>query len=72
MLSFRKESKTTKLSKSEPCSHVLSCLAMFNDPLWRGLRKKSGSMVCKHFKPLKQVLSGKSQRRVNESRVVMF
>ena len=27
--SFRNESKTATLTKSKPCSHVLSCLAMF-------------------------------------------
>ena len=29
VFSFRKESKTTTLTKSKPYSHVLSCLAMF-------------------------------------------
>ena len=76
VLSFRKESKTTKLSKSKPCSYVLSCLAMFNDLLWRGLCKKSlRHGFANTLKPLKQVLSGKSQRRqslVNQSRVIML
>ena len=62
--SFREESKTTKLSKSKPCSYVLNCLAMFNDLLWRGLCKKSlRHGFANTLKPLKQVLSGKSQRR---------
>ena len=29
LFSFRKESKTTTFTKSKPCSHVSSCLAMF-------------------------------------------
>ena len=37
---FRNESKTTALTKSNPCSYVLSCLAPFNDLLWRSLCKK--------------------------------
>ena len=31
VFSFRKESSTTTLTKSKPCGHVFSCLAMFND-----------------------------------------
>ena len=34
VFSFRKESKTTTLTKSKPCSHVLSCLAMFYDKVF--------------------------------------
>ena len=37
---FRKESKTTKLTKSKPCSHVLSCSAVLDLLLWRGLCTK--------------------------------
>ena len=29
VFSFRKESKTATLTKSKPCSYVLSCLALF-------------------------------------------
>ena len=38
--SFGNESKTTALTKSKLSGHVLSCLAMFNDILWRSLCKK--------------------------------
>ena len=38
--SFGNESKTTALTKSKLSGHVLSCLAMFNDILWRSLVKK--------------------------------
>ena len=38
--SFRNESKTTTLTKSKLCSHGLSCLAMFNDLVWRSRCKK--------------------------------
>ena len=31
VFSCRKESKTTTLTKSKPCGHVLNCLAMFKD-----------------------------------------
>ena len=34
------ESKATALTKSKRSGHVLSCLAMFNDILWRSLCKK--------------------------------
>ena len=30
---FRKESKTSTLTKSNPCAHVLSCSVTFNDRL---------------------------------------
>ena len=38
--SFGNESQTTALPKSKLSGHVLSCLAMFNDILWRSLCKK--------------------------------
>ena len=38
--SFGNKSKTTALTKSKPSGHVLSCLAMFNDVLWRSRGKK--------------------------------
>ena len=38
--SFGNESKTKTLTKSKLSGHVLSCLAMFNDILWRSLCKK--------------------------------
>ena len=38
--SFGNESKTTALTKSKLSSHVLSCLAMFDDILWRSLCKE--------------------------------
>ena len=40
VFSFGNESKTTTLTKSKPCSYVLSCSATFNGLLWRGLCKK--------------------------------
>ena len=40
VFSFSKGSKTTTPTKSMPCTHVLSCSAMFNDLLWRGLCKE--------------------------------
>ena len=38
--SFGNKSKTTALTKSKLSGHVLSCLAVFNDILWRSLCKK--------------------------------
>ena len=38
--SFGNESNTTALTKPKPSGHVLSCLAMFNDILWRSLCMK--------------------------------
>ena len=40
VFSFGNESKTTALTKSKLSGRVLSCLAMFNDILSRGLCKK--------------------------------
>ena len=48
--SFRKEPKTTTLTKSKPCSHVLSCSAMFNDLLWGGLCKMEGRSLHNYYR----------------------
>ena len=46
---FRKESKTTTLTKSNPCAHVLSCSATFNDLLCRGLCKKESQSLNNYY-----------------------
>ena len=42
---FRKESKTTTLTKSYPCAHVLGCSATFNNLLCRGFCKKESQSL---------------------------
>ena len=34
VFTLRNESKTTSLTKLKPCSHVLSCLAMFHSKVF--------------------------------------
>ena len=46
---FRKESKTTTIAKSNPCAHVLSCSATFNDLLCRGVCKKEGRSLNNYY-----------------------
>ena len=46
---FRKESKTTTLTISNPCAHVLSCSATFNDLLYRGLCKKESQSLNNYY-----------------------
>ena len=46
---FRKESKTTKFTISKPCSHVLSCSAMFNDLLCRDHCKKESQSLDNYY-----------------------
>ena len=49
---FRKVSKTTTLTKSKSCSHLLSCLAMNNDFLQQGGKAKFGLSVSHLLDPL--------------------
>ena len=42
---FRKESKTITLTKSNPCAHVSSCSATFNNLLCRGFCKKESQSL---------------------------
>ena len=46
---FRMESKATTLTKSNPCVHVLSCSATFNDLLWRGLSKDESQSLNNYY-----------------------
>ena len=55
VVSFRKESRTTTLTKSMPCSHVLNCIAMFNDLLWQLVlipRREIEVYIINHCGPL--------------------
>ena len=49
VFSLGKEPKTTKLTKSKPYSHVLSCLALFNDLLWRGICTKGSRSLHNYY-----------------------
>ena len=49
VFSFRKESKTITLTKSNPCTHVLSCSAKFNDLLCHGLCMQEGKTESQSF-----------------------